>query len=824
MAYFPGSVYPPRTKTNKVGVIYNSLISTTLFAEDLVNLDNEVVSIENYLFAGIFGDVILKNISVSKPSFTMTAAPLVHAGTNYDLGSLTSVILNDKATVDLITTTTPVIVPSADGIEDWGVALVTVAGSQYATIYFKNSDFTDGTDFSTWLAGIISQTVVTDYFHKSIWVAGTPTTDYIWTNPDVKVVVTGCTTPPTFNYTPTSVFVVDYSTGITSIDKLEVGGASYDNATPTPIISFDVNNRKLYDNTGAPNPQLDYSDYGSLSGAGAYSPYIGANSLFLGYHAGYLATNAGQSFFFGMEAGSEATNAYNACFFGSNAGYQASEAGYSNFFGSNAGYQAIQAGESNFFGSYAGYQASWAARSNFFGTQAGYQATSAYDSNFMGSYAGSYAINAYWSNFYGNSAGYGAISASNSNFFGLSAGNRATNADNSNFFGNSAGSGATHARMSNFFGSSAGYGAIYANNSMFMGNNAGMWATYAQFSNFFGDAAGDSAVQALDSNFFGYRAGYFATNAHESNFYGFRAGSEAQGASESIFIGTDAGYQDTVDNTAGFRITGYNTTPTVGGTGYAFNDILTITGGNPLARVHVNGVDGLIGEIATTSAGSSQGTLYNSGDLIYISGSIDQAQIYVDTVGAGGEVATWHWQAHGSGYSIGTNVATTTLGSGTGFVINIDSVYLGIATSVTMLQGEDGLNYTTGVGNATTPVTGTGIGCTVEITSVSPAGTPNGTSIAIGKKSGTGGFSNSIAIGHGVINSATEEMNLGNAIKIIGIHNSDTPSSTLLTTSKVNIANLNISTLPSGTTVPGGLSAGDIWVDTTGGLNMLKII
>ena len=58
--------------------------------------------------------------------------------------------------------------------------------------------------------------------------------------------------------------------------------------------------------------------------------------------------------------------------------------------------------------------------------------------------------------------------------------------------------------------------------------------------------------------------------------------------------------------------------------------------------------------------------------------------------------------------------------------------------------------------------------------------TSGGTSIAIGQYSGTGGFSDSVAIGHGVINNATDQMNLGNVLKLNGIYASDTPSSNFL--------------------------------------------
>jgi len=64
---------------------------------------------------------------------------------------------------------------------------------------------------------------------------------------------------------------------------------------------------------------------------------------------------------------------------------------------------------------------------------------------------------------------------------------------------------------------------------------------------------------------------------------------------------------------------------------------------------------------------------------------------------------------------------------------------------------------------------------------------PSGTSIAIGRYSGTGGYSNSIALGCGVINSATTQANIGNVLFLDGIYNSDTQSSTPIPASKMTM-------------------------------------
>jgi len=80
----------------------------------------------------------------------------------------------------------------------------------------------------------------------------------------------------------------------------------------------------------------------------------------------------------------------------------------------------------------------------------------------------------------------------------------------------------------------------------------------------------------------------------------------------------------------------------------------------------------ILGNILTVSAGSSQGSGYSENDQITIDGGSSDAVINVDSIGAGGSVATWSWVSRGSNYGTGTDV-TTTSATGTGFLINIDT-------------------------------------------------------------------------------------------------------------------------------------------------------
>lgn len=49
MASYPSSIYSPRTKANRSGVVYDAAKTTVLFAEDVVKDDDEIVAVETEL-------------------------------------------------------------------------------------------------------------------------------------------------------------------------------------------------------------------------------------------------------------------------------------------------------------------------------------------------------------------------------------------------------------------------------------------------------------------------------------------------------------------------------------------------------------------------------------------------------------------------------------------------------------------------------------------------------------------------------------------------------------------------------------------------------
>jgi len=544
-----------------------------------------------------------------------------------------------------------------------------------------------------------------------------------------------------------------------------IGNSAGNGATDASDSNFFGNNA----GNGATN--ADNSNFfGDSAGYNAANAYY---SNFLGFDAGNGATNANNSNFLGVSAGYGATTANNSNFSGNNAGNGATNANNSNLLGRNAGFSATNASFSNFLGYGAGYQATSAAYSNFLGNSAGNGATGATYSNFLGNGAGQDATSASFSNFLGNGAGQSATNASFSNFLGNGAGYQATNAANSNFFGKSAGYNAANAYYSNFLGYSAGHSATDATDSNFLGRNAGLSATNASYSNFLGTSAGNDATNANDSNFLGYNAGHSATGANNSNFFGTSAGQSATNASFSNFLGNGAGYQATNATNSNFfgESAGYNATDANN------SNFLGVNAGNSATNASNSNFLG-------TSAGNGATNASRSNFLGYNAGNGAAAASYSNFLGySAGYQATNATNSNFFGESAGYNATDATdsnfLGRNAGLSATnaSNSNFLGYSAGngATNAYKSNFLGYFAGV-SATNAKDSIFLGSYAGSNDTVNNTANSGASIAIGRYSGTGGFSNSIALGRGIINSAAQQLNIGNVLYATGIYNSDTQS------------------------------------------------
>ena len=90
MANYPASIFSPRTKANRNGVVYDSLKETVIFAEDMQADDNEIVAIETELgtnpkgayasVAAFLADLLAKVISVFTDLSDVPASYVDQAG------------------------------------------------------------------------------------------------------------------------------------------------------------------------------------------------------------------------------------------------------------------------------------------------------------------------------------------------------------------------------------------------------------------------------------------------------------------------------------------------------------------------------------------------------------------------------------------------------------------------------------------------------------------------------------------------------------------------------------------------------------------------
>lgn len=324
----------------------------------------------------------------------------------------------------------------------------------------------------------------------------------------------------------------------------------------------------------------------------------------------------------------------------------------------------------------------------------------------------------------GLNSGKSSTYAYESNFFGTEAGAYSPYMVNANCFGTYAGRNAgASGQYCNYFGYGAGDGATGGSSNNFFGFNAGLNALNAYDSNFFGYEAG-SASYANGSNFFGRWAGKDATNATGSNFFGPQCGQGALNAFASNFFGSATGYMAT--------------------DAYYSNFFGQSAGENATAARYSNFFGPSAGQYATNAnecnffghfAGRSAINAANSNFFGYYAGN----------------GATAASSSNFYGTFSGNNAVNARF-----------SIFIGLSSG----NGATNASNTIFIGN------GAGQSDTVNNIATS------GTSIAIGNYSGTGGYSNSIALGRGIKNSAAQQANFGNILFLEGIYNSDVQSST----------------------------------------------
>ncbi|MBC7767081.1 tail fiber domain-containing protein, partial [Arenimonas sp.] len=262
---------------------------------------------------------------------------------------------------------------------------------------------------------------------------------------------------------------------------------------------------------------------------------------------------------------------------------------------------------------------------------------------------------------------------------------------------------------------------------------AGSGATAANNSNFLGLNSGNGATDASYSNFFGWTAGSGATAANNSNFLGAGAGSGATGAANSNFLGTSAG--SSAINASGSNFFG------------------TSAGEEANAAKFSNFLGGGAGYFATNASSSN-----------FLGSSA-------------GEMST---------YAANSNFLGNSAGAGATYAAN--STFIGQqsgnsatnAANSTFIGQQSG-NSATNAANSTFIGRQSGFSDTVNNT------TGNKYSILIGNYTSTGGFSNSISIGQGVSNSATDQLNIGRVIYATNIGSSTTATSSAFSLASVGI-------------------------------------
>lgn len=263
--------------------------------------------------------------------------------------------------------------------------------------------------------------------------------------------------------------------------------------------------------------------------------------------------------------------------------------------------------------------------------------------------------------------------------------------------------------------------------SLFSTGLTGLWNSTAVHSNFLGDSTGDNATSADDSNFFGHNTGKNATGANDSNFFGHNAGFGASGAPFSNFFGMNAG----INATGAFQSNFYGTNAG-NGAASAPNSNFFGTNAGVLA---INAADS---NFFGQSAGQNATNAFQS--------SFVGPNAGFNATNANDSIF-WGSNA-GSGATDANNSNFIGAGAGQNAINAILSNFI----------GKNAGNGATNAANSIFIGDTVGFGDTVDNT------VDGNWSILIGNSAGTGGFSNSIALGKLAINTKTDQFMLADSI------------------------------------------------------------
>ncbi len=282
-------------------------------------------------------------------------------------------------------------------------------------------------------------------------------------------------------------------------------------------------------------------DNNIFSGQGAgQSNTTGSNNIFSGYLSGSSNTTGAYNIFSGYLSGSSNTEGSNNIFFGQSAGILNTTGSENIFLGASSGYLNTTGSANIFFGSGAGTANTTGSFNLFSGHYAGQSNTEGSYNIFSGYYAGQSNTTGHDNIFSGYHAGYSNTTGGNNIFSGYYAGYSNTTGGNNIFSGTSAGYSNTTGSDNIFSGLQAGYSNTTGYFNIFSGYNAGQSNTEGSSNVFSGFQAGYSNTTGSSNIFSGYLAGYSNTEGSDNIFFGQYAGNTNVTGSFNVVIGYDA--------------------------------------------------------------------------------------------------------------------------------------------------------------------------------------------------------------------------------------------------------------------------------------------